>query len=174
MRRIHRICQNKGYELTTNNVYSSIFAQSSQPELIIKADNKIYEIKFFACLKYNNTYTLSDLSSFITTDNTARIMLSFGIPSVSPGLPLRTREEQRLWNRTIVKTGKAYLKNEKKGATVAFSASEDTEKILCINPISVEIQAVHTNRPEKLFDGDKFKGCTVYSGKALCKLLEET
>lgn len=168
MRRLRAICKNKGYILKENNVYRSVIKSNTAPELCIKANDKLYLVKFFTCLKYRDTYTLTDHSSYFTSSNTANIM---AVIERSPlgTMPLHGRNEQRLWNKTTVKTGEHHIKKEIKNDSVSFKQGENIERILCINPISVDMQVVHTNRPEKVFDGERFKDCIVYSGSAMCE-----
>ncbi|MBQ8551596.1 MAG: hypothetical protein IJ428_02145 [Clostridia bacterium] len=172
MRRLRAICKEKGFTLKENGVYTSIIKPSINPELSIEMGAKAYLVKFFACLKYKDIYTLTDLSSYTTESTTANIMISFGRPSLSSTTPLHSRDEQRLWNKSIVKTDNRHLKQEVIKDTVAFDDCENVERILCINPVSVDMQVVRTNRPEKIFDGDTFRGCTVYSGNGFCDMLK--
>ena len=170
MRSIRAICRKNGCTCIERNVYSSVFGRSNTAELTVVTDKKTYAIKFFACLKYKDTYTLSDLTSFTTTNNARPILLSFGIGN--SGMVFNNKNEQQLALKRIVKADGTYINAENSGSSVIFPDGENTEKILCINPISVEINVVRTNRPERIFDGEKFMYCTVYSGKALCEMLD--
>ena len=63
-----------------------------------------------------------------------------------------------------------YLKKTHEGSEVHFPAG--AVPILCLSPKSVQVNVVHTNRPEQIFDGEEFCGASVYSGGGLCRMLE--
>ncbi len=161
-RRLRRIAKDKGYSLTRRRgFYLSVFRATEEAELTLKAKGKIFSIKLFACLKRKATYVLTGINSYYTKNNFNPI---FGI--------LRTGR-----HRVFLPVGRfAQPKNDfiteiKERKEPPKKADDGKLKILCLSPVPVSIEAVHTNRPEPLFDGDVFFGHTVFSGNALCEFL---
>lgn len=70
-----------------------------------------------------------------------------------------------------VKQNLGHMKTEKDHSSVQFPDNHAVTRILCLNPVSAEMQKITTNRPETIFDSDLFKECILYSGTGLCKLL---
>ncbi len=162
-RRLKRIAKDKGYTLTRRRgFYLSVFRAADEADLTLKAKGKHYSIKFFACLKRKATYVLTGINSYYTKNNFNPI---FGI--------LRTGR-----NRVFFPVGRfAQPKNDfitevKERKEPQEKPTDSSVKILCLSPVPVSIEAVHTNRPEPLFDGDLFHGYTVFSGNALCEFLK--
>lgn len=165
LHRIKKLCRERGYALDCRpGYYTSLIAKSSAPELFITTPDKTYAVKFFACLKYKDSYTLTDLNSFYTTNNNKPIFVNLRFPTTGSGI-LKGKPNLH----AITKSEESYIKQEKKRPAVSFP--EGTEKLLCIHPMAVEVYAVRTNRPERIFDGDHFRDCTVCSGSGLEKLI---
>lgn len=57
------------------------------------------------------------------------------------------------------------------GASTEKEPQSGVVNILRVNPVPIKLEIVRTNRPEQAFDGDMFKGYSIYSGQGLCKLL---
>ncbi len=163
-RRLRKVCREQGYTLTCHALYRSLLFKSTTPELLITTPDVTYAIKFFACLRSKDSYTLTDLNSFYTTNNNKPIFLNMHFPTTGSGM---MKGAPKL--HAISQSKDSYIKQEKTRPAVTFP--EGTEKILCIHPMAVEVNAVRTNHPERIFDGDSFCGCRVYSGSGLLALL---
>ena len=135
--------------------------------MVIETGEKTYAVRFIACLKRHDTYTFTDVNSYYTATNFNPILWSNNYPVSLVTVPGR-------WLLPRFATAKnEYLKEEVTRLPSETVDLAGAEKILCIHPISVKVQVVHTNRGEDIFDGDTFKGHTVYSGNGLCKALQE-
>ena len=167
--RLKRICRRRKYGWKRlSSCYKSIFKVTDSPELLITIRDKKYAVKFFTCLRYRDTYTLENIDHYTTHSNTKMILLDSHYPSAG------FKVDSLMWMPRTARLESGIVKEvevlEDGGA--ATEEYPDAEKILCVNPISVEMRRVVKNRTEQVFDGDKIDGYTVYSGKALCKLLD--
>lgn len=167
--KLRYICRKNGYEIEKlASCYKSIWRPTDGAEILITTPEKKYEIKFFTCLRYRDTYTFDGIEHYTTRSNTKMLLVdskypSSGIANVGElWMPRTARAESGVINEIEV-TGSA-PKTEYPGV----------EKILCINPVSVEIRRVVRSTTEQVFDGDKLDGCTVYSGDKLCHMIEKT
>jgi hypothetical protein len=82
----------------------------------------------------------------------------------------RVKGEWRLFLPRFHRAKERYIKKIHEGGEVHFP--DGAVPILCLSPKSVQVNVVRTNRPEQIFDGDRFCGADVYSGGGLCKMLE--
>ncbi len=161
--RLRRIARKKGYTLRRGRgFYLSVFFSQTAPELTVKAKGKTFSIKMFACLKRKHTYILTGINSYYTKSNFHPIIASrhnmrhhFFFPSPRQ---LQIKND--------------YITEIKEGKEPQEKPTDSAVKILCLSPVPVSIEAVHTNRPEPLFDGDLFHGYMVFSGNALCEFLK--
>ncbi len=169
--KVKKICREKQFPFhCTANAYKDFDNTSGEPSALIQANGKTIAIRFVACLKKNDTYTFTDAASFFTTNNANPVFISFSYPK--SGLTPKTPEESRLYLPKVVRLKEDnYLKSETVRLESERKHSSDTQNILCIHPLPAKVQVVHTNRAEDIFDGDTFKGYTVYSGNGLCGLL---
>jgi len=169
LHRIKKICKEKGYRFhCTRKAYTECDGTSSVPPLIIETAEKTYAIRFIACLKRKDTYTFTDVNSYFTSNNFNPILLSLKHPISGVTVPARFLLPR------IAKLKNNYVKDEVTHLPSERVRLTHAEQILCIHPISVKVQVVHTNRAETVFDGDTFKGHTVYSGNGLCARLKST
>lgn len=168
IQKIKRICLEKGYRLyCTAKAYTEWDGASNVPAMVIETGEKTYAVRFIACLKRHDTYTFTDVNSYYTATNFNPILWSNNYPVSLVTVPGR-------WLLPRFATAKnEYLKEEVTRLPAETLDLSGAEKILCIHPISVKVQVVHTNRGEDIFDGDTFKGHTVYSGKGLCEVLKK-
>lgn len=167
--KIKRICKENGYDFyCTSKIYTEWNGDSHVPSLVIQTKEKTYAVRFIACLKRNDTYTFTDINSYFTTTNFNPILWSNNYPVSLITVPGR-------WLLPRFATVKNdYVKDEVTRHSCGTINLSNAEKILCIHPIAVNVQVVHTNRGENIFDGDVFKGHTVYSGSGLCEMLRGT
>ena len=166
--KIKKICREKDYRLyCTAKAYTEWDGSSNVPAMIIRAGEKTYAVRFTACLKRKDTYTFTDVNSYYTATNFSPVLWSKNYPVSLVTVPGR-------WLLPRFATAKnEYLKEEVTRLPSETLDLAGAEKILCIHPISVKVQVVHTNRSEDIFDGDTFKGHTVYSGNGLCEMLKK-
>ena len=169
IKRVKKICVDKGYHLTYNfKYYTSIFGKSAVPEIIIVSDEKICKIKMFACLKKRDIYTLTSANSFFTTNNGKPIFLSYHYPTMA----ITKSRDYKLYLSPFYKSDNSYLKDVEITPEIDIEEGENILNILCLNPIAAKMEVVRTNRAEEVFDGDEFKGYIVYSGNGLCDFLK--
>ena len=172
MSRLRSICRKKGYKLKKlSSCYRSIFTVTDSPEILITTPQEKYEIKLFTCLRYRDTYTLADIDHFTTQSNANMILL--GNPTYPSGMNPKNVDHSLIMPR-FHRDRRDVIKEvtiegaDKKPA----EANTDATKILCLNPISIEVRRVEKSRTEQVFDGDELGGYRVYSGTGLCRLLK--
>lgn len=172
IRKLKKICKQKNLSLIYDSkYYLSVFGKSSKNEITIISGEKQINVKMFACLKRKDIYTLTSINSFFTTNNLNPIFVSYTYPS--SGLVLRKENERKLYLQRFYKSNNKFIKEETINPEVDTKTGNNLINILCINPISAKIEVVRTNRAEQVFDGDTFKGYTVYSGNGLCSFLKD-
>lgn len=172
LRKLKRICKQKNLSLIYDSkYYLSVFGKSSKNELRIISDDKQINVKMFACLKKKDIYTLTSINSFFTTNNVNPIFVSYTYPS--SGLVLKKQNERKLYLPRFYRSNSKFIKSETLNPEVETKNGNNIVNILCINPISVKIEIVRTNRAEQVFDGDYFKEYIVYSGNGLCSFLKK-
>lgn len=169
MRSVKRVCREKGYRLEKlASCYKSVFRPTEEPELMITTPEKKLRVKFFACLKYGDTYTFENLKHYTTKSNAGMTLVNRGInPSgiAKKNYSLFLSPTHKVENEGVTEV-------EITGGTCVGSVEVfDGESILCVNPIPIEMRRVSGSGTEQVFDGDKFDGYTVYSGNALCGAL---
>ena len=169
IKRIKRICKDKTLHLNYGfKFYTSILGKSSTPEVTIISSEKIYKIKMFACLRKKDIYTLTSPNSFFTTNNVNPIFVEYHYPTMA----ITKNRDSKLYLSPFYKSSNSYVRDVEMTPEVEKDASANTVNILCINPIAAKIEVVRTNKAEEVFDGEEFKGYTVYSGNALCEFLK--
>lgn len=169
IKRIKRICKIKKLQLSYNvKFYTSIFGKSHEPEVTVVSAEQIYKIKMFACLKRKDIYTLTSPNSFFTTNNVKPILVGYHYPTMA----ITKSRDSKLYLSPFYKSRDTYVKDIEITPEIEAENDTDIRNILCINPIAAKMEVVRTNRAEEVFDGDEFKGYTVYSGNALCELLK--
>lgn len=172
LKRIKKICKTKGYDLSyTKSALLSVFKPSKQSEIHIATQDKSYHIHFVAALKRKDTYTLTDVGNYYTSNNFNPILLSHGYPPSHS--TMNKTESKKLRLPIIYRAKNNYIKTIHTTAIEENELRSDSVNILCINPVPVKLEVVKTNRPEQAFDGDMFKGYIIYSGQGLCKFLYE-
>lgn len=170
LKRLKKICKIRSYNLSyTKSFLLSILVPSKQSEMRIVAQGKEYHIKFIAALKRKDTYTLTDIGSYYTSNNFNPILLSHGYPPSH--LVMNKAESKKLRLPIIYHAKNNYVKAIHETVSIENEPQVDSVNILCINPVPIKLEIVKTNRPESAFDGDMFKGYIIYSGQGLCKFL---
>ena len=166
-RRLKTLCRRNGYTFEKRaSFYKSVFTVTNEPEIEIGTPEGKYSIKLFACLNHNDTYTLDTITHF-TSQSNGKVMYA-GHPG-TPKSPNVSAAHFLGWQHNP----KNEIVNEVtlEGGNKDADAAEGTKKILCINPIPVEVRRVAMSTTEQVFDGDEIDGHTVYSGDALCRAL---
>lgn len=170
LRRIKKICRQKGYVCTTKRYFLSISRPKGDVEMQIKTADKTYAIKFFACLKRTQTYVFNNQGNYYTTNNFNPILIAYGSPKYTV-LP-KNDEEGKLYTPRVMVSNNQYIVQKETKSGISLSGTEnDVVPLLCLHPISIKVMVVRNNHPEQLFDGEEFQGYTVYSGEGLCKFL---
>lgn len=173
LRRIKKICKEKGYACTAKRFFLSILRPKTACEMQIKTADKTYVVKFFACLKRKETYVLNGEGNYYTTNNFNPILPAYGAPRYSV-LP-KNDDEAKLYTPRVLVSNNQYIVQEETDSNIGTAeAAEECIPLLCLHPISVNVMVVRSNRPEQIFDGEEFQGFTVYSGEGLCKFLSES
>ena len=167
--KLRNTCRKNGYEFEKlSSCYKSVWRPTNGAEILITTPEKKYEIKFFTCLRYRDTYTFDGIEHYTTKSNAKMLLLdskypSGGIANVGElWMPRTPRLESGIIEEVEV------LDHSGSAMTEEYP---DAEKILCINPVSVELRRVVENRTEQVFDGDVLDGCTVYGGDKLCHII---
>ena len=169
MKKLKSLCGKNGWTLDLlDSPYKSVFGATNGPELSMSKDGRRILVKFFTCLRYADTYTLSDIRRFTTESNAGMTLVnmkpfSSGIAAKDPALAIPHFHG--------VKNGTLREIEIVGGEDGGIQSDEDAELILCVNPISIEMRRVAGSRTEQVFDGDVVDGYTVYSGGALCDLI---
>ena len=167
--RLRAICRNRGWTLHTEGVYRSLIKPSDTPEIRIDTGEQTFAVKLFACLRPRDHYTLTSLTSHYTENGESNLVfIGKGYPRqlTSP----HVKGEGRLFLPRFHRAKERYIKKIHEGGEAHFP--EGAVPILCLSPKSVQVNVVRTNRPEQIFDGDRFCGTVVYSGGGLCRMLE--
>ena len=167
--KLKKLCRENGYTMEKlSSYYKSVFTMTDGPEVLITTPDKKYCVKFFTCLRYKDTYTLADAEHYTTKSNVNMTLVDTKYPSsglVNVG---------ELWMPRIARFG-AGVVNEVEviddGKDAKADEHPDAVKVLCMNPIPVEIRKVVKSTTEQVFDGDEVDGYTVYSGDGLCRAL---
>lgn len=174
--RIQKICREKGYTIEKiSSVYPSVFRQTDIPEMLIRTPEESYIVKFFTCVKKTKTYILSDLTNFSVQSNAKPVLVDQRYPADGRN-SFKSNSSNFKWIMMPqnAKNDSRLISAPKKSAPeILFPNDENVTRIFCINPISVEMQKVITNKLESIFDGDYFCGCRIYSGSGLCDILKE-
>ncbi len=168
MRSIKKTCCGKRYKLEKlSSSYISVFRPTEKIQLLITTPETRYGVRFFTCLRYKDTYTFADARHYTTQSNAGTMLvntnpLTTGMANKSSGILMPQTH----------KAGKGGMSEfEIVGKEAKNASCADTEMILCVNPIPIELRRVKGNTTVELFDGDELDGYTVYSGKGLLKLL---
>ena len=152
----------------TGSQFISIFKNIKSPELVIETTDKRYIIKYFTPTIVKNVnlnfitpndYFLTSVKGFVlvTRNAGALIRASFFKP--------------KNIESTFLKLTHTEIHEKVKGQKFLPSPSyekyhdenKETENILLINPIPLNIKYVHINRFEPLLGGDEYGGFRIYS-----------
>jgi hypothetical protein len=143
---------------------------SDTPEILIDTGEQVFAVKLFACLRPGDRYTLTGLSShYIENGESNLVFISKDYPRQLNSPPVKG--EGRLFMPRFHRSKDRYIKKTHEGGDVRFP--EGSTPILCLSPKSVQVNVVRTNRPEQVFDGDRFCDAVVFSGGRLCRMLDE-
>ena len=169
--RIKRLADKKSYTLNVKSSYfTSVFRRSSESEMEIRTPSATYSVKFFPCLKKRHTYVLNNTGGYYTISNYTPTYLVRGM--LRARIPFQ-KLQRSAHGTSSVPTLQILDETDRKSG-INIPAEGKKTNILCVHPISVDLKVVRTNRPEPVFDGERFLGYTVYSGNGLCNLLDET
>ena len=162
-------CRMKNIKIQkTGSALLSIFKNTKAPELIIDNDCKRYVIKFFTPTIVKNVninfispnyYFLTSVKGYILFARNAGALIrtSFFKPKNIEATFLKLTHTE-----TVEK-----MKGRKHLPTIDFSRystnEKETENILIINPIPLNIKYINANRFELLLSGDKYDNYRVYS-----------
>lgn len=167
---LKKICRRNGYSLMkTAPLYHSVFFRTTRPELLIETGEGSYSIKLFACVKRKETYVFDGLNHFTTRSNFNPIYLNTRYPTKGAHW-----WNEKVRNVLVPRTYRADDHFETSDITakpIEFPENNSIRRILCINPISVEMLRVNKSQTEIVADGDYYEGCYIYSAGGLCKLL---
>lgn len=170
VKKIKKICKTRGYDLSYDKgALLSVLGASERNEMRIVTGEKEYRIKFIAALKRKDTYTFTDVDSYYTSNNFNPVLLSHGHPAAY--MVMNKSENKKLRLPFVYQAKNSYIKTVCVGASTEKEPQSGVVNILCVNPVPIKLEIVRTNRPEQAFDGDMFKGYSIYSGQGLCKLL---
>lgn len=170
MHRLRKTCRKEDVKLTVlSSPYRSVFKPSDTSELLLEKDNTLYSLKFFPCINAKDTYLFDRDGNYHTISNFKPIYLR------SPRSPLDaggidSSKIRRLLLPLTLQYNDRIFKNS--GQTnFTLSDIENAKPLLCLNPISVEMQMVKGSGTVTIFDGDTLCGYTVYSASGLLKML---
>ncbi len=152
----------------TGSQFISIFKNTKSPELVIETTDKRYIIKYFTPsivknvnLNFitSNDYFLTSVKGFVlvTRNAGALIRASFFKPKNIEATFLKLTHTE---THEKVK-GQKFLHTPDYGKY--HNDNKETENILIINPIPLNIKYVHVNRFEPLLGGDEYGNFKVYS-----------
>ena len=168
LRKIKKLANKSSYSLNVKGAYyTSVFRRSDEPEMEIRTPNKTYEVKFFPCLKKKLTYVLNNTGGYYTINKYTPTYLIRGM--LRARIPLQKIQASHS-SSYIPSFEIMNVEGDKDGVNAPTESKK--EHILCVHPISVSLEVVRTNRPEPVFDGEKFLGYTVYSGNGLYNMLK--
>lgn len=172
VRKIKSICKKHGYALETlASPYKSVFIKNDSPELAITKDGTRYLVRFFTCLRLRDTYTLSDIDHYMTKSNAGMYLTDMKYNAMG-GL-VNIDREMMMPRIAHVNDGDAVEYTVESDTSYIDDAEfSDAVRILCVNPVSVEMRRVAGNTTEPVADGDVIDGHIVYSGSALCSMLD--
>ena len=168
LRKIKKLANKSSYSIKVKGTYyTSVFLRSDEPEMEIRTASKTYAVKFFPCLKKKLTYVLNNTGGYYTINKYTPTYLVRGM--LRARIPLQRIQASR--SSSYVPSFEFLNAEDGKGGVNAPAESKK-EHILCVHPIAVNLEVVRTNKPEPVFDGEKFLGYTVYSGNGLYNLLK--
>ena len=169
VRSIKKTCRKKKYKLEKlSSCWTSIFRPTYKSAFLITTPEGEYSVSFFSCLRYKDTYTFADARHYTTQSNAGTMLvntkqLSTGMANKSEGMLMPQAHKPE--------------KGDMKGFSVSGKETEDAasgaERILCINPVPIELRCVKGNTTVQMFDGDELDGYKVYSGKGLLEFLKK-
>ena len=149
LKKLRVLSREKGYSLRAERKgFASFFKKSSLPDLILKAGDTEYLIRFITCFKRKRFYHFANSEYFAYF---SRIFFA---------LPLASKEEDLKGNERfsrIPPLREEYLKEE---------ADVKKQVVLLFNPSPVEI----TYGSKVVSNGDKIEDCIIYSGKGFLDL----
>ncbi len=156
--RVKKVCHDFGYSCKIKaSYYTSILFLVDGAEIEIKTDREIIAVKFFPCLIRRHTYTIKSEGGFYTRNN------------FNPIIVVRRRIGLSL---TLFRPKNDFVIHINDDSGIPTELDKAKKNILCLHPISVNVNVVRTNREEQTFNGDEFMGYTVYSGSGLIDYLK--
>ncbi len=152
----------------TGSQFTSIFKNTKSPELLIETVEKRYIIKYFTPSIVKNVnlnfitpndYFLTSVKGFVlvTRNAGALIRASFFKPKNIESTFIKlthTEIHEKVKGQKFLPTPN-YEKYNRDG--------KETENILIINPIPLNIKYIHINRFEQLLGGDEYGNFKIYS-----------
>lgn len=168
--KLRHICRKNGWKYEKlSSCLGSILHPTDGPEILITTQKNKYEIKFFTCLRYRDTYTLEGIGHYTTKSNANMILL--GDRPYPYGVNTKSVDGEMLLPRMLRLGDDTLSEVTVEGENGSPEKVDDAVKILCVNPISIEMRRVAKSTTEQVFDGDELDGYTVYSGDKLCRAI---
>lgn len=164
-------CKTNKLKLQKNSFqYLSILCNTKKPDLIMETENKRYVIKYFtpSILKNVNLSFITPNRYFITN------VKGFILVAKNVGFLLRARlfKPKNIDSTFLSLTHTEiteHIKGEKRLPTISFdlykSAEKETENILIINPIPLNVKYINKNKFDLLLSGDEYHNFKIYSSE---------
>ena len=170
MRRLKKVCRTQGISCTVlSSPYRSLFRRTGTPELILQKDKKTYALQFFPCVFFKDTYLFDRDGKYHTISNFNPIYLKTRYPT--KGAHWWNEKVRKSLVPKIYRADDHFETSDVTTKPIEFPEDGGIRRILCINPISVEMLRVNKNQTELIADGDFYEGCHIYSAAGFCRLL---
>lgn len=167
MRRLKKVCREEGVNMQVlSSPYSSVFKPSNTSEILLDKNGEKYSVKFFPCINAKDTYQFDEDGNYHTISNFKPILLNTRFYSTGA-------HNQTLSTILLPKTlqySDNIFKNSNK-SNFTETDIRNAKPLLCLNPISVQMQKVKGNGIATIFDGDELCGYTAYSAGGLLNLI---
>jgi len=148
--------------------FISIFKNTESPELLIETKDKRYVLKFFtpSVVKNINLNFITPNEYFLTS------VKGFVLVTRNAGALIRASFfKPKNIESTLLKLSHTEIHEKVKGQKFLpsptyekyHSCKMETENILIINPVPLNIKYIHINRFEPLLCGDKYSNFKIYS-----------
>lgn len=168
--KLKKTCRENGHRLTvTAPLYRSVFFRTTRPELLVETGTDVYSVKLFACVNRKETYVFDGLTRFTTRSNFNPIYLNTRYPT--KGAHWWNEKVRKSLVPKIYRADDHFETSDVTTKPIEFPEDGGIRRILCINPISVEMLRVNKSQTELIADGDYYEGCHIYSAAGFCRLL---
>ena len=167
MHRLKKVCRRYKISMTViSSPYRSVLKPNLSSEILLQKGEVLYTLKFFPCLRYQDTYLFDQEGKYHTISNFNPIYLNLRYYTLGTDLD---RNAHVLLPMTLQYRNDIVKKTKK--TNFAETEVSGAVPLLCMHPVANEIQKVEGTNRKIVCDGDELCGYTVYSAAGLLKML---